>query len=353
MDGIDAAVLRTDGRRISWRGPARTFPYDGALRDDLQRALKSAPSICDAKERPGNLADIEERLTARHAEVVQEFLGDAAIPAADIDAIGFHGHTVLHRPFDRLTVQIGLADELASTTGIQVVSDLRMADVVAGGQGAPLAPVYHRAMVHDLPERPVAVVNIGGVANVTWIGADDKLVAFDTGPGNALMDDWIQQCHGNPFDADGILARSGNVNEAALQRYLHHPYFSQPVPKSLDRGDFDLTPVKGLDAADGAATLAHLTSRTLAKARAWFSEPPKLWIVCGGGRRNRFVMELLAGMVEAPVVPAEFCHFDGDAIEAECWAFLAIRSMKGLPITFPGTTGVPQPLTGGVLTKPR
>jgi anhydro-N-acetylmuramic acid kinase len=352
MDGIDVALLRTDGGRTVERGPSRSFAYDDDMRGKLKLALEEAAELKKRDVRPGTLAAVEKDLTERHAAAVADFLEDTGVERRSIDVIGFHGHTVLHRPQARLTVQLGDGALLARLTGCQVVSDMRAADVAAGGQGAPLAPVYHRALALRLPQRPAAFVNIGGVANVTWIGSNGELLAFDTGPGNALMDDWTARHTGRHCDENGALARSGVADEAVLRRYLAHPYFSRPVPKSLDRGDFTLELLDGLDAATGAATLARVTAGAIARARAWFQAPAALWVICGGGRRNRFLMELLAWHLDAPVVPAEAIGADGDSIEAEAWAYLAVRSLKRQPITFPTTTGAPKPLTGGVRHKP-
>jgi anhydro-N-acetylmuramic acid kinase len=351
LDGIDVAILRTDGEAIE-RGRSRTYPYDAAFRQRLVYAHADAQAISRRHERPGGLAQTERELTERHAKAVEAFLKDVGTPASDVGVIGFHGQTVLHRPHDRLTVQLGDGGLLSRLTGCAVVNDLRGADVAAGGQGAPLAPIYHRALAAALPQRPAAFVNIGGVSNVTWIGADGSLLAFDTGPGNALMDDWALRHLGKACDLDGALARSGVADAKALREYLRHPYFERPVPKSLDRGSFDLARVERLSPADGAATLAQFTASAIKQSVGWFREPPALWVVCGGGRRNRFLMELLAWHLEAPVVPAEALQVDGDAIEAEAWGYMAVRSLKGLPITFPGTTGVSVPMSGGVRHQP-
>jgi anhydro-N-acetylmuramic acid kinase len=352
MDGIDVALVRTDGDRTVERGASRSTPYDEGMRARLKTALEEAANLEHREDRPGSLAAVEKELTERHAAAVSEFLEATGTDARSIDVIGFHGHTVLHRPDARLTVQLGDGALLAKLTGCEVVSDLRAADVAAGGQGAPLACAYHRALAMHLPQRPVVLVNIGGVANVTWIGGDGELLAFDTGPGNALMDDWMARHTGKTCDENGELARSGVADEAVLRRYLAHSFFAEPVPKSLDRGDFTLELVNNLDAATGAATLARVTARAIARARAWFKAPAALWVICGGGRRNRFLMELLAWHLDAPVVPAEAIGANGDSVEAEAWGYLAVRSLRGEPITFPTTTGAPKPMTGGVRHKP-
>jgi anhydro-N-acetylmuramic acid kinase len=353
MDGIDVAVIESDGENLLRRGRCSTHAYDAAFRAELAAAAGEARSLADRRARPGRLADVERALTRQHAHAVAELLGRADLVSADVAVIGFHGHTVLHAPERGLTVQIGDGAGLARLCGIDVVFDLRAADVAAGGQGAPLAPVYHRALAARLPERPVAVVNVGGVANVTWIGRDGTLLAFDTGPGNALIDDWMQRHTGRALDRDGATAAAGRVDQAALAALLASGYFGRVPPKSLDRGAFAVDPVLQLSLADGAATLTGFTAATIARAREHFPEQPRLWVVAGGGRRNRTLMAMLAGRVDGAVAPAEAAGVDGDAVEAEAWAYLAVRSLMGLPITFPGTTGVAQPMTGGVLARAR
>jgi anhydro-N-acetylmuramic acid kinase len=250
-----------------------------------------------------------------------------------------------------LTVQIGDGPALAAATGIDVVYDMRAADCAAGGQGAPLAPVYHQALASKVSERPIAFVNIGGVANITWIGADGTLIAFDTGPGNAMIDDWVMKRTGAPRDEDGALAAGGTVHEDYVSAYLRHNHFAAPVPKSLDRNAFDVSLVDPLSTEDGAATLTAFTAASIARAREHVPEEPRMWIVAGGGRRNRTLMAMLAGYVQSAVVPVEALGFDGDAVEAEAWAYLAVRSLDYQPITFSGTTGVRYPETGGVLSR--
>jgi anhydro-N-acetylmuramic acid kinase len=351
MDGVDIALLSTDGEEAAERGPFFSQPYPAATRARIADGLLAARDIKERTERPASLASLEAELTTIHGEAILAYLSRMGIAPGSVDVIGYHGHTVLHRPEQRLTVQLGDGAMLARITGRAVVNDLRAADVLAGGEGAPLAPVYHRVLAARAPERPVAFVNIGGVANVTWVGRDGSLLAFDSGPGNALMDDWALRHTGQPVDVDGALARSGTADEVVLRNYLLSGFLERPAPKSLDRGDFTLEPVEHLPPANGAATLARLTAATVARAASWFPEQPTWWIVCGGGRRNRFLMELLAWHLTAPVAPAEALGLDGDAIEAEAWAYLAVRSLKGLPITFPTTTRAPQPMTGGVLHR--
>lgn len=356
LDGVDIALIETDGEGRLSRGPRATTDYSPGFRDRLRQAIVDARGLTDRRHRPGCLADVERELTDRHAETVERFLGQLGLQATGVDCLGFHGQTVLHRPEQRLTVQLGDGHALAAATGIDVVYDLRADDCAAGGQGAPLVPVYHRALVSQLTERPIAIVNIGGVGNVTWIGRDGRLVAFDTGPGNALIDDWMQARTGIALDAEGAAARAGRAEEALLHQLLMHPYFAAPPPKSLDRDTFrtlveDLLPRGNMTTEDGAATLTAFTAATIARSREHVPQEPELWIICGGGRRNRALMETLAGIVQNAVVPAEAVGLDGDSLEAEAWAYLAVRSLRKLPITFPGTTGVPQPMCGGRVAK--
>ena len=351
MDGIDVALIDTDGADAVVRGPAQTFPYDPRFKEALRGAIAAARSLSDRDSRTSTLADVERNLTAHHASAVNVFREQHGLQAREIDVVGFHGHTVLHAPERGLTVQIGDGPGLASAIGIDVMHDLRAADCAAGGQGAPLAPVYHRALAARLPQRPIAILNIGGVANVTWIGRGGELLAFDTGPGNAMIDDWMQRRLGFARDEDGTLAARGRVHDDYVTQYLRHSYFGEPPPKSLDRNAFSPWLVHPLSPEDGAATLTAFTAASIARAREHFPEQPVLWVISGGGRRNKTLMAMIAGLVEAAVAPAEAAGMDGDAVEAEAWAYLAVRSLKGLPITFPGTTGVTRPLTGGVLAK--
>lgn len=352
LDGIDVAYLETDGETIVKRGPARTFPYDDRMRDLLATAIAEARHLASRHERPAALLEAERALTTRHAAAVAEFLTQAGIEGASIDLIGFHGQTVLHRPEVGLTVQLGLGERLADATRCPVIYDLRAADVAAGGQGAPLVPAYHRALTAKLPPRPLAIVNIGGVANVTWIGRDGALIAFDTGPGNALLDDWMMRRAKLTRDGDGAAAARGHADEGIVRDLSGHVYFTKPPPKSVDRNTFATDAIERLSTDDGAATLAVFTAQTIARSREHMPEEPELWIVAGGGRRNRTIMRLLAERVQHAVVPAEAVGIDGDSLEAEAWAYLAVRSVIGLPITFPGTTGVPVPMTGGMRADP-
>ena len=348
MDGIDAVLVETDGEdRVRCRD-AHHAPYDAGFRERLRMALQDAGGMTDRDARPGCLGDVERELTGRHADAVGALLQTAGLAARDVDLMAFHGQTVLHRPDQGLTVQIGDGGKLAADTGIDVVYDLRAADVAAGGQGAPLAPAYHRAMAAQIGGGPVAVLNIGGVANVTFVSGDGGLVAFDTGPGNALLDDWVFSRTGDAIDVDGRYSGIGTIDQSVLSALMSDAYFAVPPPKSLDRNHFLAAGLAQLNVADGAATLAAFTTEAIAAAARHAAEPPQRWIVCGGGRHNQAIMDGLRARLSGTVLSAEDAGFRGDAIEAEAWAYLGVRSVLGLPITFPGTTGVAAEQTGGV-----
>jgi anhydro-N-acetylmuramic acid kinase len=342
MDGIDAALIETDGERVFALGPARTDAYDGVFRDRLRAALGAEHDD----------PDLARALTERHAETVRRLLRDAGLAAPDVDVVGFHGHTVRHEPARGLTRQIGDGAMLARLVGIPVVADFRGRDVAEGGQGAPLAPLYHTARAEGLV-RPLAVLNLGGVANVTWIG-EEVLLAFDTGPGNALIDDFVRQAIGRPMDEDGRLARAGRPDRAMLADWLADDYFRRPPPKSLDRNHFAraLADARKLPPADGAATLARFTAEAVRLATAHFPAPARRWLVAGGGRRNGYLMDVLREALGGIVETVEAVGWRGDFIEAEAFAFLAARSLRALPLSLPTTTGVRAPCTGGTRYLP-
>jgi len=360
MDGIDVAAIETDGVTVAARGPSLSISYDAPFRKRLEAALGAAKSITERNQRPGDLAALEREITMHHANAVRQFLQAAPSEWQRPDVVGFHGQTVLHRPTEALTVQLGDGALLARQTGVAVVNDMRANDMVHEGQGAPLVPVYHAALARSLPtefadEFPVVFVNIGGISNITFVPRDGDPIAFDTGPGNALIDQWVMRESGVSFDEGGAIASSGNVDRAVVARYLDNPYFLKRGAKSLDRLDFTLDKALGLSLADGARTLAAVTAEAILRAGDLLPAKPKLWVLCGGGRKNPHIvgdMKTAAAMSGAKVIAAEEAGLDGDATEAEAWAFLAVRSLKGLPLTFPTTTGCDHAVSGGVLNDP-
>jgi len=357
-DGVDVALIETDGEEIGSLGPTGYRPYSDQERDLLRRAIAVATNLGDRTERPKILAQVEELVTDMHAEAVEAFLAANGMAASAVGVVGFHGQTVLHRPDRGLTVQIGNGPALAARLGIPVVYDFRAADVAAGGQGAPVVPVFHRALVRQLKRaHPVGVLNLGGVANVTFIDGNVELIAFDTGPGNALIDDFVRMRTGQPRDDDGRTAAAGKVDEDAVARVLKHPFFAKAPPKSLDRNAFrhwamEEGRLTEKSTEDALATLTAVTAASVAHATKVLPRAPAGWLVAGGGTRNPTLMRMLAQrLAPVSIETAGAVGWSADALEAQAFAYLAVRTLKGLPLTFPTTTGVPRPLTGGVLVR--
>lgn len=357
MDGVDVALIETDGTAVQAFGPTQFRPYADRERAAIRAALVAGPTLSERWERPDVVAEAERIVTEAHLDAVEEFLALSGLSANEIAVVGFHGQTIFHAPDRGLTVQIGDGLALARGLGIPVVYDFRAADVAGGGQGAPLVPVFHAALVAKARlTRPVAVLNIGGVANLTWIGGTGEgagdLVAFDTGPGNALIDDWCLENTGRPIDADGRLAAEGKVDEARLAKLMAHPYFAAEPPKSLDRNAFSRAACDGLSPADGAATLAAFTAAAVARGLAHLPARPHSIVVAGGGAHNATLVSMLATRTGARILGARDVGWSTDFLEAQAFAYLAVRTLEGLPLSFPGTTGVKQPCPGGVVAKP-
>jgi len=356
LDGVDVALIETDGARIARFGPTGYRPYEEAERDLLRQALTEGVSLTERGQRPGILAQADAFVTKVHGDVVEAFLRTNGIERADVAVVGFHGQTVLHKPQAKLTVQIGNGAALAGRLGIPVAHDFRAADVAAGGQGAPIVPVFHRAIAENLDRPgPLAVLNVGGVANVTYVENGKDPIACDTGPGNALIDDFMRARTGRPLDRDGDEAAKGRVDEEFVARVLEDPFFAQPCPKSLDRNDFAFVNIglPDLSVVDGAATLSALTAAAVAHIVPHLPKPPRSWIVAGGGAHNPTLVRMLRErLAPASVETADAVGWSADALEAQAFAFLAVRSLRGLPITFPTTTRAPRSMQGGVVAMP-
>lgn len=353
MDGVDIAFIETDGEQRIALHASGFFPYADEDRALLRSALADAASLDDRRARPGALAPAEAMVTSRHAEAVERFLEAEKIDRAAIDLVGFHGQTVLHRPERRLTAQIGDGAALAEKLKLKVAYDFRAADVLRGGQGAPLVPVFHRALAAMAGfAEPVAIINIGGVSNVSLVEPDKEPIAFDAGPGNALLDDLMLARAGAAIDRDGAAAAKGKVDEAILSELLAHAFFAVAPPKSLDRNDFSGAAIARLGLEDAAATLTAFTAAALARAFAHLPSQPALAIICGGGARNPSLMLELSRRLPCRVAEADSFGWSVESMEAQAFAYLAVRCVKGLPITFPTTTGVDAPLRGGVLGEP-
>ena len=352
MDGVDVALVETDGDAAVSFGPASNLPYSDADRALLRGALAEAATLEDRTARPGVLAFAEKMVTDRHAEAVEAFLQANGIDPASVSVVGFHGQTVLHRPKQRLSIQIGDGPALAERLGIAVAYDFRAADLAAGGEGAPIVPAFHRALVAAGGLKgEVALLNIGGVANVTYISDGAEPIACDTGPGNALIDDLMLQRTGAPIDRHGRTAARGRVNEAALLRLLSHPFFEVSPPKSLDRNAFSPNVISNLSTEDAAATLTAFTAASVLRLFPHLPKEPQLLIVCGGGAHNPILVRELVLRLPCKVTTAEVVGWSPDYLEAQAFGYLAARVLEGKPLTFPTTTGVPEPTAGGVVAR--
>ena len=393
-DGMDAALVETDGEDCVVCKESITLPYDEGFREELAR-------LCALQNKEQGLQDLAQNLATRLGSkladiayrAVAELLTGAKEGAREggrrVEVVGFHGHTVFHAPERGQTLQIGDGARLARLCKTRVVCNFRQKDMEYGGQGAPLAPLYHRAVARQLraskrglseqglSEHPLVFVNIGGVANVTWIAPPNKkdkakdkrgeevMLAFDVGAGNALLDDWVARRTGQPFDKDGELASKGRVCTRTLLRLLElgEPFFALAPPKSLDRDHFSLTLLEeaSLSLEDGAATLTAFLVESLWLARRFFPSQPRLWLLCGGGRKNRAVVEGLRRKLaedksgedqrrttdRIEVLPIDKLGFDGDALEAQAFAYLAVRRLRGLPSAYPSLTGASEATCGG------
>ncbi|HVN02660.1 MAG TPA: anhydro-N-acetylmuramic acid kinase [Caulobacteraceae bacterium] len=358
LDAVDMAVLETDGEEITGLGPVGEKKLDPAARALLEAAIADALKLKAGDPTPASFGPAAAAVAAEHIAAGEAFIRDNAIFPGDLDLVGLQGQTVLHappgpdRPAGR-TIQLIDADAVAQALGVPTVYDLRSDDVAAGGQGAPLAPVYHAALVrYSGLHTPTAVLNLGGVANLTLVRSDGALEAFDTGPANGMIDLLVQDRTDRRFDEGGALARAGQAHERVLTAYLNDPYFKIRGPKSLDRFDFSLGRVAPLSLEDAAATLVAFAAETVVRGLKTCSEIPLRLVVTGGGRHNPALMDAIKQRAPLPVLTAEDVNWRGDSIEAEAFAFLGARSMLGLPISFPGTTGVPEPMTGGRIAMP-
>lgn len=355
LDAVDMAVIETDGHDILGFGPSGEMKLDDETRTLVEYAIEDAFDWERDEEEPDSFDDARMVVADAHLAASLGFMAMNGV--SGLDLVGVHGQTVLHEaPTPELpgrTVQLIDAVAVADGLGLPVVHDFRTADVAAGGQGAPLAPVYHAALVRwSGLQGPVAVLNLGGVGNITLIRSNGDLEAFDTGPANGMVDLLVQSNSRKRMDEGGKLARAGTVDQAVLAEYLSHPYFATTGPKSLDRFDFSLDAVAHLKLEDAAATLTAFAAEAVALGVNRASEAPTQLIVCGGGRHNPVLMEAIRERLSMPVKVAEEMGWRGDSIEAEAFAYLAARSHFGLPISFPATTGVPEPMTGGQTAYP-
>ncbi len=381
LDGVDIAWINTDGENIIKPLSFKTYPYSPEERGAIRRAFgrKSAyiysrnckgchtdsaniesvgNAIGEKRNNDAKYLDIvktaEKIVTDRHIKSLADFLTENKIAVSSLDVIGFHGQTIFHSPEDKFTCQIGDSQKLANKIGVDVIADMRKADIDAGGQGAPLLPLYHRAITSKL-DKPVAILNIGGVANMTWVGDNGAIMAFDCGAGNALMDDFIKQRTGDNFDAGGKIAARGKVDYGIIENIINDDFFSKGAPKSIDRDYWNIDCVSDLSLEDGLATLMEITVAGIKQSLKILPSYPRAIYVSGGGRLNTHLMDKLKADIGKEfainIEPIDKLGWNGDALEAQGFAYLAVRSVLSLPLTEPSTTGVCKPLTGGTLYK--
>lgn len=357
LDGnIDVALIKTDGETVEDFGTYCLTPYPASIRDLLEDTQDQVRSWTFEGPEPAIFAKAENALTIAQATTTRDLVQGYGMTMADVGIIGFHGQTVLHRAPqpDRLgqTRQLGDGGLMHSILGSPVAYDFRSADMAVGGNGAPLVAIYHAALLKSKGFGPeTAVLNLGGVGNLTWWDGQDHMVAFDTGPANAPINDFVKLNGLGEMDRGGVLAARGIVDEPRLNNLLQHPYLTTPYPKSLDRFDFGANMADGLSPENGAATLTAFTAAAVGKALNLLPVRPTKIVVSGGGRRNPTLMAVLGERAAIDVVPTEAHGWSGDAVEAECFAFLAVRTLRGLPISFPTTTGVPSPMCGGKIAQ--
>ncbi|HLI65479.1 MAG TPA: anhydro-N-acetylmuramic acid kinase [Caulobacteraceae bacterium] len=357
LDAVDMAVLETDGEVIERLGPTGEKPLEPATRALIETATADALALTPGAPEPDSFAAAAAAVADEHIVAADDFMRRHRLLPEDLDLVGLQGQTVLHAPPtpDRSgrSVQLIDAPAVARALGVAVAYDFRADDVAAGGQGAPLAPIYHAALVrYSTLSTPTAVLNLGGVANLTLVGSDGRLEAFDCGPANGMLDQLVQARGTGRYDADGALAAAGKVDAAVLEAYLGERYFQARGPKSLDRFDFPIEPVLHLSLEDAAATLTAFAAEAAVRGLKMLSELPLRLVITGGGRHNPTLMKAIRASLPFPAMSAEEVHWRGDAIEAEAFAFLAARCLIGLPISFPTTTGAPEPMTGGRIVQP-
>ena len=358
MDGIDASLLRSDGDAVIDVIGHHSYTYSAAFRQQLKSALDMANQIKNRDDRPDQLRKIEVELTDLHATLVQQLLHKYAIKSDSVDLIGFHGQTVLHKPENALTVQIGDGQQLANQTGIDVIYDMRANDMTHGGQGAPLVPVYHRALANKLRGKaqfPIAFVNIGGISNLTWIGEESSIYAFDCGPGNVLIDQWISLRTSKQYDDGGEIALKGNVIDKIIRNYQMHPFFCELMPGSLDWRSFSPLTDTTVSIEDGAASLSYITAFGIVNSFRHVPQTPKTLILSGGGAHNKAIIKYLEKLTKtgnSKFLNAQSIGANPDFIESDAWGYLAIRSFYDLPLTYPTTTGCDKPVSGGKHVKP-
>ena len=348
LDGVDASIIKSDGEQFFEIIDDIYIKYTDKLKSELENII----NLCSTKEQFNlfsmNIKKIEKELTLYHIRACKLIL--SRNKKIKIDLIGFHGQTILHKPKKKYSIQIGDSLLLAKKTKIKVISNFRENDILNGGEGAPLAPLYHKLIINKIKSKqPSVVVNIGGIANITYVDKKNELISFDTGPGNYLIDQWVQKNTKKMFDKNGLMANSGHPNNKLISKFLNNKYYKKKYPKSLDVKDFSLKIFNKLNFLDGCATLSMITAKSISMGIQSFNKKPKIILITGGGRKNTFIIKSIERILKTSVHLVDDFNFKGDFMESQAFAYLAIRSYLNKSITYPNTTGVKKACTGGNL----
>ena len=349
-DGVDASIIKSDGENGVYLIGNHFLSYEEKVKTRIRNLKDKINSILDLKKNTTEIDSLEKEITIFHAKVVNLIIKKFKLKKSEIDLIGFHGHTIFHSFKNKKTKQIGSGKFLSQLTGINVVYNFRENDIKNGGQGAPLVPIFHKLLQTKLKlKMPLVFLNIGGLSNLTYVSKDKEIASFDSGPGNFLIDRMLQlKSNGKiQFDKNGIIAFTGKVDKHILNTYLSDPFYKSLPPKSLDVNDFNLSPLINLNLKDSVATLSELTSQTIVNALKFFSLRPIEIILCGGGRKNKYIFERIKKLSNIKISNIDSYKINGDFIESQAFAYLAIRSFLKKPISFPETTGVSSPISGG------
>ena len=349
-DGIDASIIKSDGENVVHFTGNHFLPYEDRIKSKIRGLKEKINLILDLETNITEIDNLEKEITLLHAKIVNSIIEKFKLNKLEIDLIGFHGHTIFHSFKYKKTKQIGDGKLLSQLTGIKVVYNFRENDIKNNGQGAPLVPIFHKLLKTKLKIKiPLVFFNIGGISNLTYLNKDEEMVSFDSGPGNCLIDRILQLKSEDKvqFDKDGMIAFTGNIDKNILDSYLSDPYYELSPPKSLDINDFNLNPLRDLSLKDSVATLSELTSLTIVNALSFFSSKPIEIILCGGGRKNKFIFDRIKKLSNITISNIDDYKINGDFIESQAFAYLAIRSLFKKPISFPKTTGATKPITGG------
>lgn len=355
-DGIDASIIQSDGEKRINIVSNHYCEYEDEIKNEIIALKRKINNPKDLKTWSNEIDFLEKKITVLHINFVLKILKETKNLEAynGVDVLGFHGQTIYHNANEKISKQMGDGLLLSKSTRLNTVFNFRRKDLLNGGQGAPLTPIYHKLIYENLNlSYPVAFVNIGGISNITFISKENKIISFDSGPGNILIDRFIQNKSNDKikYDKDGEIALKGNYNEILLENYLNNPFFEIEPPKTLDTNDFSLSIIRGLTFENSVTTLSELTARTIVDSLNFLKQKPKKIILCGGGRKNKFLFNRIKNLSKIETISIDEERIDGDFVESQAFAYLAVRTLTEKPISFPETTGVKFPCVCGELIK--